>query len=102
MATRPAAANGLGLTPEGVEAELDRFGLIFVLLPEDGFYTHWRDLCLRAGVSGKQVHDTRLVAVCIAAGVQTILTWNPADFVRFIPIVPGLIVLTPDQVLAGV
>jgi predicted nucleic acid-binding protein len=101
VATRPAAANGLGLTPENVEAELDRFGLMFALLPEDGFYVHWRDLCRQAGVSGKQVHDTRLVAVCAANGVQTILTWNPADFVRFIPFMPGLVVLTPDQVLAG-
>ncbi len=101
VATRPAAVNGLGLTPDAVEMELDRFGLLFALLPEDGFYTHWRDLCFRAKVSGKQVHDTRLVAVCVAAGVQTILTWNPSDFARFVPFVPGLIVLTPDQVLAG-
>ena len=101
VATRPAAVNGLGLPPDAVEAELDRFSLLFPLLPEDGFYPHWRDLCRQAGVSGKQVHDTRLVAVCIASGVQTILTWNPADFVRFIPFVPGLVVLTPDQVLAG-
>lgn len=101
VATRPAAVNGWGLTPDAVEAELDRFGLLFASLPEDGFYPYWRDLCRQAGVSGKQVHDTRLVAVCVTNGVQTILTWNPADFLRFVPFVPGLVVLTPDQVLAG-
>ena len=101
VATRPAAVNGLGLLPDAVEVELDRFGLLFTLLPEDGFYLHRRDLCLRAGISGKQVHDTRLVAVCVTNQVQTILTWNPSDFVRFIPFVPELVVLTPDQVLAG-
>ncbi len=78
VATRPAAVNGLGLTPDAVEAELDRLDLLFALLPEDGFYRHWRDLCRQAGVSGKQVHDT-----------------------RFVPSVPELVVLTPDQVLAG-
>lgn len=73
---------------------------LFPLLPEPtGVYAVWRDLCRRAGVSGKQVHDTRLVAFCVASGVQTILTWNPHDFARFIPFVPGLVVLTPDDVL---
>ena len=102
VATRPVTVNGLGLTIQEAEAELDRFGLLFSLLAEDGFFPIWRDLCLRAGVSGKQVHDTRLVAVCVVAGIQTILTWNPADFVRFIPFVPGLTVYTPDEVLAAV
>lgn len=102
VATRPAAVNGLGLTVEVVEIELDWFGRLLTLLPEDGFYPYWRDLCRRAKVSGKQVHDTRLVAVCAASGIKTVLTWNPSDFARFIPFVPGLVVLTPDQVLAGV
>ena len=101
VATRPLAVNGLGLALEDVEAELDRFRALFLLLPEDGFFPEWRRLCLLAGVSGKQVHDTRLVAVCVASGIQTILTWNPADFVRFIAFVPGLKILTPDAVLAA-
>lgn len=101
VATRPLNVNGLGLTIAEVDAELDRFGLLFPLLPKDGFYPVWRDLCRRAGVSGKQVHDTRLVAVCAVAGVETVLTWNPTDFTRFMPLVPGLAVLTPADVLAA-
>lgn len=101
VATRPLAVNGLGLTTAEADAELDRFGLLFPPLPEDGFYPVWRDLCRRAGVSGKQVHDTRLAAVCINTGVGTVLTWNPSDFRRFIPFVPGLTILTPDDVLAA-
>ena len=101
VATRPVAVNGLGLTIVEADAELDRFGKLFSLLTEDGFFPVWRDLCQQAGVSGKQVHDTRLVAVCVIAGIHTILTWNPPDFQRFTPFVPGLIVLTPADVLAA-
>lgn len=101
VATRPLNVNGLGLMIAEVDAELDRFGLLFPLLPEDGFYPVWRDLCRRAGVSGKQVHDTRLVAVCVVSGIGTVLTWNPTDFTRFMPLVPGLTVLTPADVLAA-
>ncbi len=101
-ASRPVAVNGLGLTPQEAELELDKIEILFPMLPDPpGVYPVWRDLCRRAGVSGKQVHDTRLVAVCIAAGVQTILTWNPADFRRFLPLVPGLTVLTPADVPAA-
>lgn len=100
VATRPINVNGLGLTNAEADAELDLMERSFLLLSEDGFYPVWRDLCRRAGVSGKLVHDTRLVVVCIAAGVKTVLTWNPADFIRFMPLVPGLIILTPADVLA--
>lgn len=101
VATRPLNVNGLGLTIAEVDAEPDRFGLLFPLLPEDRFYPVWRDLCRRAGVSGKQVHDTRLVAVCVVSGIGTVLTWNPTDFTRFMLLVPGLTILTPADVLAA-
>ena len=45
VATRPTAVNGLGLTLAEADSELDRFSLLFSLLPEDGFYPLWRDLC---------------------------------------------------------
>lgn len=100
VATRPVVVNELGITPMEVDAELDLMERSFSPLPEDGFYPVWRDLCRRAGVSGKQVHDTRLVAVCIVSSVATILTWNPTDFAHFLSLVPGLAVLTPADVLA--
>lgn len=89
------------MTIAEVDSELDRFGLLFPPLPEEGFCPVWRDLCRRAGVSGKQVHDTRLVAVCVVSGIATVLAWDPTDFTRFMPLVPGLIVLTPARVLAA-
>lgn len=101
VAARPILVNGMGMSSEQAESELDRLEKIFPRLLElDEVYAEWRRLCRLAGVSGKQVHDTRLVAVCICSGVQTILTWNPKDFVRFLPFVPGLAVLTPDDVRA--
>ena len=102
VATRPLEVNGLGLSPQEADALLDQIEQVFTLLPDPpGLYVQWRDLCRRAAVSGKQVHDTRLAAACIAAGVEMILTWNPSDFRRFIPFVPGLIVVTPQEILAG-
>ncbi len=101
VATRPTAVNGMGLTAIEVEEEIDRLEKIFPRLPElDEVCAEWRRLCRFASVSGKQVHDTRLVAVCICSRVRTILTWNPRDFVRFLPFVPGLVVVTPDEVRA--
>lgn len=102
VASRPVAGNGLGMTPEQADAELNVIESLFPRLPERAqgrIYDVWRDLCHQAGVSGKQVYDTRLAAVCAVAGVQTILTWNPSDFRRFIPFVPGLTILAPAEVL---
>jgi len=101
VATRPVNVNGQGMTAAEVEAAIDLIESVFPLLPDrTGVYRHWRRLCRAAGVSGKQVHDTRLVAVCVTHKVSSILTWNPRDFVRFIPFVAGLQVRTPDDVLA--
>ncbi len=100
VATRPANVNGLGMTPEEADAELDMMeGLFLPLSDTDAVYAAWRDLCRRAAVSGKQVHDTRIAAVCAVYGVSIILTWNPKDFKRFEPLIPGLRVLTPEEVM---
>ncbi len=102
VATRPLEVNGFGLSPLEADGLLDQIEQVFTLLPDPpGLYLHWRNLCLRAAVSGKQVHDTRLGAACAAAGVEIVLTWNPSDFRRFIPFVPGLVVVTPTELLTG-
>ncbi len=87
------------MTLAEVESELDLLEDTFRLVPDaPNLHQQWRRLCREAGVSGKQVHDTPIAAACAAAGVLTILTWNPSDFRRFIPLVPGLVVQTPDEV----
>ena len=100
VVTRPASVNGLGMPPEEADAELDTMeGLFLPLSDTEAVYTAWRDLCRRAAVSGKQVHDTRIAAVSSVYGVSIILTWNPKDFKRFEPLLPGLRVLTPEEVM---
>ncbi|MGI4788440.1 MAG: type II toxin-antitoxin system VapC family toxin [Janthinobacterium lividum] len=100
VATRPANVNGLGMTPVEADAELDTMeGLFLPLSDTNAVYEAWRDLCRRASVSGKQVHDTRIAAVCLVFGVSIILTWNPKDFKRFEPLIPGFKVMTPEEVM---
>jgi len=100
VATRPTNVNGLGMTPEEVDAELDTMEDLFLPLSDtDEVYAAWRDLCRHASVSSKQVHDTWIAAVCGVFNISIILTWNPEDFKRFEPLIPGFQVLTPDEVM---
>jgi predicted nucleic acid-binding protein len=55
-----------------------------VLLPDGPpVYAAWRDLVAAHSVSGKQVHDARLVAAMMVHGVTHLLTLNTADFTRY-------------------
>jgi predicted nucleic acid-binding protein len=96
VATRPTDVNGLGMTPAEADAELRRLEGFFAILPDvPEIYTEWRQIALSVGVSGRQVHDARLVAVMRAHGITRILTFNPTDFVRY----PGITVVHPGDVL---
>ena len=84
VATRPAANNGLGLTPAQADVALRRHEAQFAFLPDPPHTRDvWRRLVLARGVSGKPTHDARLAAAALAAGVPTVLTFNTADFARF-------------------
>ena len=90
-ASRPLDKNGLGLTPADADFELDILERDFTTLPEnDLVYAVWRQLIAAKGVSGKQVHDARLVAFMLVYGVTHILTFNGADFRRFETLPPGI------------
>jgi predicted nucleic acid-binding protein len=95
VATRPAAVNGLGMSPTEAAAELRQLEALFPLLPDvPAIYPEWLQLVVSVGVSGAQVHDARLVAVMRAHGVSHILTLNPSDFRRF----AGITVVRPQDV----
>ncbi len=103
-ATRPADRNGLGFSPVEADLELDIAEGDFDVLPEyDRVYTVWRELIAAKGVSGKQVHDARLVAYMLVYGVTHILTFNGRDFERFTELPPeigaGIIVVSPNDVV---
>jgi hypothetical protein len=57
----------------------------------------WKQLVVRHGVMGVQIHDARLVALLTAHALTHLLTLSPADFLRY----KGITVLTPAGVLAG-
>ena len=103
VASRPLDKNGLGLRPAAADSELDEAEREFDVLAEDNLvYVVWRQLIAAKGVSGKQVHDTRLVASMLVYGITHLLTFNGADFRRF-EVLPaslgaGIIVVSPADV----
>jgi predicted nucleic acid-binding protein len=95
VATRPKTSNGLGLTPADADAALtEAEGWSEWLLEPPDIATRWRHLVLQSAVCGRQVHDTRLVAVYDAYGLDRLLTLNTADFIRY----PGVRLLHPGDV----
>lgn len=99
VATRPVAANGLGLTAAIAEAKAAAFEALFPLLPETpDIFPAWKALVAAAAVIGKQVHDARLVAICHVHGVSHLLTFNTAHFGSFAGFGPGIVVVHPASV----
>ena len=93
--TRPAERNGLGLSVAEAELEVLAIEAGMSLLPEsERVYREWRQVVVKHGVMGVQVHDARLAAAMYVHGVRHILTLNVTDFSRF----DGLTALHPDSV----
>jgi predicted nucleic acid-binding protein len=85
VGTRPVSNNGLGWTPFQMGQRIDKLIValgLSMLSDVATVYDHWRSLVERHAVSGKQVHDARLVAVMLTHGVLALLTFNDADFRR--------------------
>jgi predicted nucleic acid-binding protein len=94
VATRPENENGLGMTPAMAAEEVAKMLRLFRLLPAvPEAFQKWQQLVVSLGVSGKQAHDTHLVAFMQVYSVSNILTFNGGDFQRF----PGITVLNPTQ-----
>jgi predicted nucleic acid-binding protein len=94
VATRPAAKNGLGLTPPDANRLLQIIERLFPLLPDTpAIYPEWRRLVVTYSVSGVQVHDARLVAIMKVNGLTHILTFNINDFTRYAT--EGIVVVDP-------
>jgi predicted nucleic acid-binding protein len=85
VCTRPASARGgFGLTVEETAARLRMLErLVTVLNEPDSTYRHWKSLVVRHGVIGRQVHDTRIVAIMVAYRIKRVMTLNRDDFARF-------------------
>jgi predicted nucleic acid-binding protein len=97
VATRPAAANGLGMSPGQAASELFRLEGLYVILPDGpAIYPEWKRLVATHSVSGKGAHDARIVAAMIVHGLTHLLTFNTPDFARF----PGITALAPTGITA--
>jgi predicted nucleic acid-binding protein len=94
VASRPAEANGFGWSVETVRGEVERLQAQFPLLDDTSdVYIHWLQLVSAGQVTGRRVHDARLVAVMLANGVTHLLTFNADDFRQF----PAITVVKPQE-----
>jgi predicted nucleic acid-binding protein len=97
VATRPADLNGLGLLHEEALREVSSIEKLLSLLPEvPAVYTAWKEIVRENRVQGVKVYDARLVAIMTVYAVESILTFNVADFKRY----SGITALHPSTVLA--
>ena len=98
VATRPITVNGLGLTIQDVDQQVQDLLSRFTLLRDErGIFAHWYELVVSNAVHGKLAHDTRMVAAMQRHGLTKLLSYNKPDFSRF----AAIHVLSPDDILAG-
>ncbi len=95
VATRPVANNGLGLSPAETLTLLKRDiePICEVLAERETLYPELKRLIATYNVSGKQVHDARLVAMMLVWQIENILTLNDRDFRRYEA--EGITIVTP-------
>lgn len=94
-ATRPLDKKGFGLSHSSVRKEVDILLIDFVLITETpNTFDIWLDLVTAHQVSGRQVHDARLVAHMLAHNIPALLTSNTKDFTRY----PDIQLLDPEHI----
>lgn len=97
VASRPVEANGLGWSTALVCQEIDRLLAQFPLLEETpAIFVSWRHLVTDRQITGRRVHDVRLVAVMLTHEVTHLLTFNGDDFRAF----DEIVVIAPAEVVA--
>ena len=98
VATRPTAANGLGLSVPDCQIQVARIKRLFRLLPDlPTLFAEWESLVGTHACHGRVSFDARLVAAMRTHGVTRLLTFNGTDFIRF----PGISVLDPATFAAS-
>ena len=84
VATRTAERNGLGFSDEEVLREVTRIEESLSLLPDvPAVYVVWKRIVHDYKVQGVKVYDARLVAIMNVYAVESILSFNTADFKRY-------------------
>lgn len=91
-ATRPVAANGLGLSIAECQVEVARIRRLFHFLPDlPPLFTEWETLVAAHACHGRVSYDARIIAAMRTHGITRLLTRNGSDFARF----PGVTILDP-------
>ncbi len=84
VASRPVEKNGFGWDVARCRSSVPLLLASFDLLDDaPAIFGEWQRLVATYGVIGLHVHDTRLVAVMKAHGVDSLLTFNAKHFRRF-------------------
>jgi predicted nucleic acid-binding protein len=97
VATRPIAANGFGWNSARTASEVGELQKhVPVLADSAEIFPRWLALVQQFQVTGKRVHDARLVAVMEVYAVEKLITFNTSDFSPF----PTLALVDPNS-LAG-
>ena len=80
VATRPREKNGLGVLPGQADVIVREIERIFPIVPDTPtIYEEWKSIVVGLAVSGRQVHDARLVAVMRVYGLTHLPTFNLDD-----------------------
>ena len=87
VVSRPVAENGLGIPPSEVDKIIDLWLDRFTLFRDErGVFSIWRELVRQHEAKGKSAHDARLVAAMKRHNLEHLLTFNVADFRRYVGI----------------
>jgi len=98
VATKPQAENGLGMTHAETDAHLTTLLVsIEVFYDSPAIAAELRRLVVAHKVTGKKIHDARMVATMNVQKIPEILTFNGKDFTRY----PTITVLSPSTVALG-
>ena len=84
VATRPTERNGMGFSEEEAGREVAGIEASLFLLPDvPASHPVWKRIVHDYRVRGVKVYDARLVAVMNVYAVESILSFNSADFKRY-------------------
>jgi predicted nucleic acid-binding protein len=96
VATRPVKVNGLGLSVQEAKIKSAAFEAVLPMIEETpAVFPAWKVLVDALGITGKQVHDARIAAICHVCGATHLLTFNVSHFTRLAAIGPGIVVVDP-------
>ena len=97
VATRPVAANGLGLEAKLGWGNVENFLERCVMLEETkAVFESLSELIEAYGINGKKAHDANIVATMKAHRVENLVTLNPRDFKDY----HGLRLCSPSEALS--